>query len=593
MRFLSRLYRIVSSVGFGITTLVLMALVMAFATKFESNTSTHLAQVYIYRSWWFDLLLLLFTISLSTATWNLRPFRLRHTGVLIIHSSLLIIMAGAFVTRRIGYEGTLRIQEGQSVSQITLRDMVLAIYDAETEQLQETIDTDFRSMASREFLNRTFTTQGGTELRVDRFYTDARSTESIVGGGNRDNPALHFQFSSAFFEEESWLFSREPGRDRLSFGELLSFRVQEFGNEQIWRELLSGAARTRPASLSLEFNGRSHQLEARPGQVQSLGEGYELEVLQTFESFSIGTGGQYRDLGGGRNNPAIEYVIRKGELEDHYVSFTLMPDFDPLHGQEAVLPATVSKPRYTPSEQAGELKNKEVLFALLADGIEVAWLDPEGQVAHHPVEVGGAALTLPWMGFQLSVDKFFPRAWIREDMLNAGHNNSNPAIRLNVHEDGGERQEWLAYGQVKSFRFEGKRWMIGFFPRQVPLGFTVHLNDFIEDKYPGSSMAMAYASQVTVHDHDEDAPPEWAHRDVEISMNNPLVYSGFKIFQSSFERPRTEGGPEVTILSVNRDPGDEIVYFGSLTLCIGLIVVFGFKKKLVEIERARRARQSA
>lgn len=202
-------------------------------------------------------------------------------------------------------------------------------------------------------------------------------------------------------------------------------------------------------------------------------------------------------------------------------------------------------------------------------------------------------MTLPWMGFQLAVDQFYPRAWIREDMLNAGHTNSNPAIRLNVQEAGGERQEWLAYGQVKSFRFEGKRWMIGFFPRQVPLGFTVHLNDFIEDKYPGSSMAMAYASQVTVHDHDSDAPPEWQHRDLEISMNNPLVYSGFKIFQSSFERPRSEGGPEVTILSVNRDPGDEIVYIGSLTLVIGLIVVFGFKKKLIEIERARRARQSA
>ena len=35
------------------------------------------------------------------------------------------------------------------------------------------------------------------------------------------------------------------------------------------------------------------------------------------------------------------------------------------------------------------------------------------------------------------------------------------------------------------------------------------------------------------------------------------------------------------------DPGDEIVYLGSLTLVIGLIVVFVFKKKLVEIERRR------
>ena len=100
-------------------------------------------------------------------------------------------------------------------------------------------------------------------------------------------------------------------------------------------------------------------------------------------------------------------------------------------------------------------------------------------------------------------------------------------------------------------------------------------------------MAMAYASFVTVMDPDNDSPAEWKQKDVEISMNKPLVYSGYKVFQSSFERQDRPGAPEVTILSVNRDPGDEIVYLGSLTLVIGLIVVFVFKKKLVEIERRR------
>jgi len=70
-------------------------------------------------------------------------------------------------------------------------------------------------------------------------------------------------------------------------------------------------------------------------------------------------------------------------------------------------------------------------------------------------------------------------------------------------------------------------------------------------------------------------------------MNNTLVHRGFKFFQSSFRRPPMRGGPETTILSVNRDPGHLVVYVGSSFLVLGLMTVFFLKRKLIDWERRR------
>ena len=44
-----------------------------------------------------------------------------------------------------------------------------------------------------------------------------------------------------------------------------------------------------------------------------------------------------------------------------------------------------------------------------------------------------------------------------------------------------------------------------------------------------------------------------------IWMNHPLEYRGYSLFQSSY---RQEGGRSTTVLSVSKDPGQAIVFFG-------------------------------
>ena len=54
-------------------------------------------------------------------------------------------------------------------------------------------------------------------------------------------------------------------------------------------------------------------------------------------------------------------------------------------------------------------------------------------------------------------------------------------------------------------------------------------------------------------------------------MNRPLSHGGYTFFQSSYQ---IQGGREMTILSVSKDPGQTIVFIGYTLLVIGMIVVF-------------------
>jgi cytochrome c-type biogenesis protein CcsB len=94
--------------------------------------------------------------------------------------------------------------------------------------------------------------------------------------------------------------------------------------------------------------------------------------------------------------------------------------------------------------------------------------------------------------------------------------------------------------------------------------FSVKLNDFQLEKYPGSESAAAYASEVTVIDKDENY-------DYRIFMNHILDHKGYKFFQSSYD---LSGPVEETHLSVNHDfLGTFITYLGYSLLYTGLICI--------------------
>ena len=121
--------------------------------------------------------------------------------------------------------------------------------------------------------------------------------------------------------------------------------------------------------------------------------------------------------------------------------------------------------------------------------------------------------------------------------------------------------------------------------RTYLLPFSVQLNDFQLEKYPGSESAMSYASEVTIIDQENSNKFNFR-----IFMNNILDYRGFRFFQSSYN---ITDEYEETVLSVNHDYwGTFITYVGYtiLYLCLLLLVLMkntrmaDLRKRLRDIE---------
>ena len=118
----------------------------------------------------------------------------------------------------------------------------------------------------------------------------------------------------------------------------------------------------------------------------------------------------------------------------------------------------------------------------------------------------------------------------------------------------------------------------------IELPFSIQLNDFQLERYPGSESPSAYASEVEILEDGVSTP-------YRIFMNNVLDHQGYRFYQASYDSD--EKG---TVLAVNKDrPGTIITYLGYLLMGIGMCwTLFGRGTRFRLINRKlRELRQTA
>jgi cytochrome c-type biogenesis protein CcsB len=111
-----------------------------------------------------------------------------------------------------------------------------------------------------------------------------------------------------------------------------------------------------------------------------------------------------------------------------------------------------------------------------------------------------------------------------------------------------------------SYELDGNTVELSYGSKATALPFSIKLNKFILERYPGSSSPSGYKSDVVLLDKKENIEKPFM-----IFMNNILKYRGYRFYQSSFDRD--EKG---TLLSVNHDmAGMMVTYTG-----YGLLFIF-------------------
>ncbi len=151
--------------------------------------------------------------------------------------------------------------------------------------------------------------------------------------------------------------------------------------------------------------------------------------------------------------------------------------------------------------------------------------------------------------------------------------NDEDGLVLKVTTNGETKRVGLLGGQgmnnaFKQVKIGGLDFAFKYGSKVLNLPFSIKLNDFVAERYPGTENRFsAFSSQVTVLDKQEGS------FDYKIFMNHILDHRGYRFFQSSYD-PDEKG----TVLSVNHDYwGTLFTYIGYFLLYLGMLAIIFVK----------------
>ncbi|WP_298754613.1 cytochrome c biogenesis protein CcsA [uncultured Psychroserpens sp.] len=154
------------------------------------------------------------------------------------------------------------------------------------------------------------------------------------------------------------------------------------------------------------------------------------------------------------------------------------------------------------------------------------------------------------------------------------------ALVVNVKVNNTKKESTLLYRQgflptTHDLDIDNIKVSLSYGAEPVITPFSIHLDDFQLERYPGSTSPSAYASEVKVIDNNTETP----HR---IFMNNVLDYKGYRFFQASYDTDELG-----TVLAVNHDAlGTNVTYLGYFLMMIGMFfTLFGKTSRFTLINK--------
>ncbi|WP_455755859.1 cytochrome c biogenesis protein CcsA [Sulfurimonas sp.] len=161
------------------TLMSIFAFSIAYATFIENDYGTITAKAEIYNALWFEILLGLLTFNLILNIYRFKMFSIKKAPIFIFHTSFIIILIGAAMTRYVGYEGSMHIREGAEATTMTSMDTYFSVDAKIGEKVVSTAQTLYLSKKSSNTLSSSLVIEGKkVDVELTEYIPDA--VESVV-----------------------------------------------------------------------------------------------------------------------------------------------------------------------------------------------------------------------------------------------------------------------------------------------------------------------------------------------------------------------------------------------------------------------------
>ncbi|MCG3176642.1 MAG: hypothetical protein MOGMAGMI_01600 [Candidatus Omnitrophica bacterium] len=561
-----KLLRILGSLWTAVAIIGTLAVMLTVSTLIESHYGTPVAQRWVYRAGWFDVFLALIAVNIICSTLTRWPFKVRHTGFIVTHIGILMVLTGSLLTRLVGVEGQILLYEGEARDRIQTSDLEVVLHR------HGSAVASFRlpQAGSRRPFDLS-KLSAGLGARMVAYTDHAREETRITEGGPEApaNAALEVRLKSerAGFDGRFQLVENHPNdphADEIDMGPALIGLARGLpaepvaaGAESVAPQLIV-RSRADGSSVSIDLDTPAAETPVSAGVIRN---------VRFMPDARVSADNQLVNAGEAYNNPAVffELVSPDGSVTPVF-RFHRFPEFDSSHGR-AVRAKDLEVEFRLPGGTATAAPRSGPSLFFHTDGDAWIYVSSSSRGSARGEVRPGESTPTGWMDFAFTVERTFSRAKVQRHITPAAGSGS-PAAELEVLR--GERQLWQGWvpeaGSVE-FTDGPDRYTLGL--RRVPhrLPFGLKLKDFRKIDYPGSAEAMAYESDVVLEDPSTSTV---IHKT--ISMNKPLDYAGWRIFQSSFAPDTGQG--EVSIFTVAKNPGITLIYSGSVVLFTGVVLVF-------------------
>ncbi len=203
--------KFLSSIKLAVIVLIGIGFMSAYGTIVESMYDARTAQTLVYHSWWSYTILGLLCVNLIAVMVDRWPWKPRHSGFLMAHIGIIVLLLGSLLTRYYGIDGSIRFAIGEKEKNIWLTDEVFEVWSS--------LDgLSFRRLSPAEpvqFLtdrpgpdNIKDYSAGGQTIKVLDYHPYALRDVKIEASENAaDGPAVRFQIQNERVNVSNWLMA--------------------------------------------------------------------------------------------------------------------------------------------------------------------------------------------------------------------------------------------------------------------------------------------------------------------------------------------------------------------------------------------------
>lgn len=516
---------LLGSLKFAVFIILVFALALIIGTFQESYHGTDYANRLVYKSAWFISIQVLMFLSIFMATTLRLPYQHRLRGFYVIHSGLLTLFIGSFVTYQKGLDGSITLMPKSETKNLVLNSDQVYISEVGSDAVAE-LELPYTAFSTH--INKPW-----KEITILKYLPFANkkvqwlpiTTPALSGHYILQNPMTSQEVILSLVESSSFAASE-------TYGPL---------NTHLLPTSLYNCFETFPKDKFLFWDAENSVCigQSSPQVKEKVGKTKKIIIKD--------------------KNRNKEYVFS--------------PDQSPL-------PLVNGVPT---KETPWRLFNRSLFEQrphLLFFGSNIAFFDKNLNSWQHLKLEKDRWVELPWMNFKIQLIRFDEKsypAFVPEYTTPIQDNNNlisgnERAVEVGISTPAGNQNFWVYQDQVMNVQIHGKSYEIGLRKRIQTLPYTLRLTQFILGKDPGTQNPASYESLVTLAPNEGGKISE--HR---IFMNNPLKYDDLTFYQASYFE--TQNGEQGSVLSVNYDPGRWLKYLGSLLLVLGSIWHFGFIRR--------------